>query len=680
MKQSEDKIKNKISNINNSILRILNCCCVVVVVMSSVPFVKSAKEEEKEDNERYERYTKGFVAMTIITSITAVAIVAACLLYKKASCDASAGPGGSVASSIFFQLSCKLIGSEYDPKSPGLLGCILFALAFGWFIILSIFLLDTRPMMDLFDSTDVLRRVKTYLVVPCIAVIGFVLGLGTIAFIPSFGLYHFVDKKTSEAAEESLPFSDTDSILTKLVRRLGLILPFRRLYTNILNLLTFSKTVSTLGIIGLVISALVLFIVYVSKQFTDGLSNIFNIVLVIVGCLVAVAIVISVYDSLAKTEKDYENMKSTSVLYLFIKVFRYIPCLIIDGVNWIRRELSITTRPVWILLFIEAAIVGAYFLVPLLFNATLFSGSTALTREITDISTVTRLNTLNSVGIVRTPECASKLKTKHSYAVSGWLFLSSHPPSMTGGGNKFVNVLDFGGVPSIEYNAATNELRFRLKVRTPTKTMQSSTIQTETDATSIQNTYMSLRDVAKGGSSDETTEAYENMVSRDDISNEMETTRASASATASVMSDATKGLQGMSKLSLPAMNKSSSSSSTTKTRPPPEESTIVTIYTMSNVPLQRWNHFVYNYDGSNIDIFMNNELVTSVSNKFPLIEHGDIVAGASRGVIGNLSNVVAFSNHLTKDVISAIYTKEDPRGLLWATYSNTKASELMHNV
>jgi len=651
--------------------------------MSSVPFVRSAKDEEKEDNERYERYTKGFVAMTVITLITAMAVVAACLLYKKASCDSSTGPNGiSGASSIFFQLSCKLIGSEYDPKSPGLLGFIMFALALGWFIIFSMYVLDTRPMLDLFDSTDVLRRVKTYLIYPFIAVIGLVLGLGTITFLPSFGLYHFVDKKTNEAAEDSLPFSDTDSILTKLVRRLGLTLPFRRLYSNILNLLTFSRVISSLGIIVLVISVLVLFIVYVSKQFTDGLTSIFNIILVILGCLVAVAIIISVYDSLAKNERDYENMKSTSVLYLFIKVFRYIPCLIIDGVNWIRRELSITTRPVWILLFIEAVIVGAYFLIPLLFNATLFSGSTALTHEITDISTMTRLNTLNSVGIVRTPECASKLKTKHSYAVSGWLFLSSHPPSMTGGGNKFVNVIDFGGVPSIEYNAATNELRFRLKVRIPTKTSQSSTIRTETDETSIQQTYMSLQDVSKGilNSKDETTEAYDNMVSRDDISNEMESPAASASATASVMSDATKGIQGiqgMSRVSLPAMNRPSS---TTKTRPLPEESTVVTIYTMSNVPLQRWNHIVYNYDGSNIDIFMNNELVTSVSNKFPLIEHGDIVAGASRGVIGNLTNVVAFSNHLTKDVISAIYTKEDPRGLLWATYSNTKVDELMHNV
>jgi hypothetical protein len=98
------------------------------------------------------------------------------------------------------------------------------------------------------------------------------------------------------------------------------------------------------------------------------------------------------------------------------------------------------------------------------------------------------------------------------------------------------------------------------------------------------------------------------------------------------------------------------------------------------VPLQRWNHFVYNYDGSNIDIFMNNELVASVNNQLPLMEHGNITSGAARGVIGNLTNVVAFNHYLTKDVISGIYIQEDPRGLLWSTYSNTRVPEFMSTV
>jgi hypothetical protein len=644
--------------------------------MSSVPFTKTTKDEEKEDNDRYDRYTKGFIAMTTITAITALIIMVACFLYVPAKCDT---PGEK---SIFFQITCKIIGSEYDPENPGILGCILFALAFGWFIILSMFLLDTRPMIDFFNSTETLTMIKSYLVYPFLILLGIVLPLGIVAFIPLFGLHRFVDQKTSEDKERAMPFTDSDSILTKLVRRLKLTMPLRRLYSNFINLLGFATMVSRLGAVALIIAALVLFILYVSKQFVGGITNIFKVVLIVIGILVASAIVMTIYESMLKKERDYENMQSNSIVLLLLKVIRYIPCLIIDAVNWIRHELNITTRPVWILLLIEAAIVGIYFFIPFVLNSTIFSGSTSLTEDIVDTSVPKQLETLESVGIVRTPECATKLKTKHSYALSGWVFISSHPPSMTSGGNTFVNILDFNGVPRIEYNAATNELRFRIKMRKPSRSSGATTLSTtsETDKTTVENTAMSLLDfnheVDEGF---EAFEAFNNMMSGAEAaaSNEAASTRESASSTASVISGASSGAKGWAKANIKTSPEKDKS---VKTLVPPEDSVMVTIYTMSNFPLQRWNHLVYNYDGSNIDIFINNKLVTSVTNKFPLIEHGNIVSGASMGVIGNLTNVVAFSNHLTKDVITGIYTKEDPRGFLWSAYSNTRVDELMHNV
>jgi hypothetical protein len=623
---------------------------------SSIPYVKSTRDEKQEDDDRRNRYTKGFIAMTTITSFFAAIIVAACVLYRKANCDSTTPPPPG-ASSVFFKLACKLIGSEYDPENPGFLGCILFSLTFGWFVILSMFLLDTRLMLDFFDSTQALQLIKAYLVYPFLVVIGIVLILGIITFIPSFGIYRFVDQKSGKTSSESLPFSDSDSFITKIVRRLKLTLPFRRLHSNFLNFMSFSTMISKLGVVALALAALIICSVYLSKKYMDGVTNVFKIVLVVIGALIATAVMISVYDSAAKKEKEYEG--SNSVILLIIKVFRYIPCLIIDGVNWIRREFNITTRPVWILLLLEAVIIGGYFLIPLLLNATIFSGSTALTQDIVDISSAKQLQTMENVGIVRTPECSSKLKTKHSYAISGWMFFSAHPPSMTKGGSQFVNVLDFNGVPRIEYNSSTNELRFQIKVRAPSNSTTGTTIVTETDKTTIENTAMSLSDIAARSDRDESTESFETMIS----------------GSGADTTDTGKGIAGWAKAALPK-----SSIMAVKTRAPPEESVMVTIYTMTNVPLQKWNHFVYNYDGSNIDIFMNNKLVTSVTNRLPLIEHGHIVSGASRGVIGNLTHVVAFSNHLTKDVITSIYTKEDPRGLLWSTYSNTRIPELMHTV
>ena len=540
-------------------------------------------------------------------------------------------------------------------------------------------------MMDLFDSTQALQHIKLYIVYPFLVVIGIVLILGIISFIPSFGIYRFVDQKTGKSSSsESLPFSDSDSIITKIVRRLKLTLPFRRLHSNFLNLLLFSTTISKLGAAALALAAFIMGVIYLSKKFTDGITDVFKIILIVIGVLVATAVMISVYDSAAKKEKEYEGSNPNSIILFIIKVFRYIPCLIIDGVNWIRHELNITTRPVWILLLLEAVVIGGYFLIPIVLNSTIFSGSTELTQDIVDISSPKQLQTMENVGIVRTPECSTKLKTKHSYAISGWMFFSAHPPSMTKGGSQFVNVLDFNGVPRIEYNSSTNELRFQIKVRAPSKSTTGSSILTETDKTTIEDTAMSLSDIAARSDRDEGAESFETMISgsgsrasqlNDSFNSGISGINSSISQGIADTLDNGKGIAGWAKAALPK-----SSIMAVKTRTPPEESVMVTIYTMTNVPLQKWNHFVYNYDGSNIDIFMNNKLVTSVTNRLPLIEHGHIVSGASRGVIGNLTHVVAFSNHLTKDVITSIYTKEDPRGLLWSTYSNTRVPELLHTV
>ena len=71
--------------------------------------------------------------------------------------------------------------------------------------------------------------------------------------------------------------------------------------------------------------------------------------------------------------------------------------------------------------------------------------------------------------------------------------------------------------------------------------------------------------------------------------------------------------------------------------------------------MQRWNHIFYNYDGENIDIFLNNELVVSITDRIPAIEHGVIKSGTPNGVIGNIANVVFFNHHVAKDIISGIY-------------------------
>jgi hypothetical protein len=54
---------------------------------------------------------------------------------------------------------------------------------------------------------------------------------------------------------------------------------------------------------------------------------------------------------------------------------------------------------------------------------------------------------------------------KYSYGISFRFFIEAQPQNVGGAYAKFVNILDYGGKPSIKYKGASNELKisFRLK-------------------------------------------------------------------------------------------------------------------------------------------------------------------------------------------------------------------------
>ena len=78
-----------------------------------------------------------------------------------------------------------------------------------------------------------------------------------------------------------------------------------------------------------------------------------------------------------------------------------------------------------------------------------------------------------------------------------------------------------------------------------------------------------------------------------------------------------------------------------------------------DMPLQKWNHVVFNYAKSNADIFINGELKGSVERD-PMNENlslGDvIVVGQANGLSGGVCNMVYFGRPLFKYEIETIYT------------------------
>jgi hypothetical protein len=81
----------------------------------------------------------------------------------------------------------------------------------------------------------------------------------------------------------------------------------------------------------------------------------------------------------------------------------------------------------------------------------------------------------------------------------------------------------------------------------------------------------------------------------------------------------------------------------------------VIVYKNDKFLLQRWNHFVINYNGTNLDIFLNGELVKANIKATPSMKLDSLVTGTNSGIYGGLCNLVYYRKPLTITQIYYIY-------------------------
>jgi hypothetical protein len=86
----------------------------------------------------------------------------------------------------------------------------------------------------------------------------------------------------------------------------------------------------------------------------------------------------------------------------------------------------------------------------------------------------------------------------------------------------------------------------------------------------------------------------------------------------------------------------------------------------ADIPLQRWNYFVINYDGKNMDFFLNNKLIFKSDFIMPDIQLKPITIGDTtdnKGLNGSICNFAFHKYPLTKEQIRWTYTmlkSQDP--------------------
>ena len=79
------------------------------------------------------------------------------------------------------------------------------------------------------------------------------------------------------------------------------------------------------------------------------------------------------------------------------------------------------------------------------------------------------------------------------------------------------------------------------------------------------------------------------------------------------------------------------------------------IYETTDFKMQKWNNILINYDGSTLDIFINNELVSSTPEIIPYNDNTMITSGTNKGLYGGICNVRYFNDNINRGKINWIY-------------------------
>ncbi len=79
------------------------------------------------------------------------------------------------------------------------------------------------------------------------------------------------------------------------------------------------------------------------------------------------------------------------------------------------------------------------------------------------------------------------------------------------------------------------------------------------------------------------------------------------------------------------------------------------IASIKNIQYQKWNNIVVNYDGANMDVFINGELAGTQGNIAPYMSYDNVVVGSKNGIHGGICNVVYHDHPLTQSKIKLAY-------------------------
>jgi hypothetical protein len=189
-----------------------------------------------------------------------------------------------------------------------------------------------------------------------------------------------------------------------------------------------------------------------------GLIYFLNILIVVSTIAIVYAISREYFNKDTSVAKFMGKNKKVSE-FITALIF-YIPCALIELVEWAKTQYNITTNSVLILLSVEVFLISLRILIPKLLKIIIVSDKIQLLRAPVYLNIKTELGKYPELD--KKPlddEDENEEQQEYIYSVSAWFWINPQPPSTRKAYTKYTNIIEYGRQPAVEFNGLENTLR-----------------------------------------------------------------------------------------------------------------------------------------------------------------------------------------------------------------------------
>jgi len=378
--------------------------------------------------------------------------------------------------------------------------------------------------------------------------------------------------------------------------------------------------------------------------------------------LIVIGVLSIIYLFAKKKINNAKNTPGRTFSSLVIKLIMYLPCLLIDIVEYAKYELNLTTKPVWILLGIEAIFVGLWMIIPYMFDKISSYGGLKLLNKpvyLTREYTIGNFNQLHKTQNDEADADTKNIDQLYSDYKNETIKKDMNNTYTTGTETK--NVYEWR---YIEPTADASNGWIKMLISKPINVNEMNDEYTDPNMPSnpmLAKIYKQVKDIpwikmklnVHPQYTDTDTQRFRykyGLTGWFYINPQPTNTRAAYTKYTNILKYGNKVIvEYNAKLGNLRITGSVASSK--------EEikNENVIIYETTEVLYQKWNNIVVNYDNGFIDVFLNGDLVGSISGVAPYMSFDNIIVGESKGLQGAICNVTYYSKPLKKDDIVLNY-------------------------